>query len=260
MNKTCVCLIAYKPNNIWINFLSKFTKYDVYIVIDDNSKDYKEQYSKFNNINIIQINDEECKKKGFVNMNFMIKKDITSWEKSIYYFSTINTKYNKVWFFEDDVFFNNEKTLLQIDSKYHNSDLLSNNYQENVTGDKDNWHWRKIDIKHSPPYFKAMACCVRISSSLLSNIKNYANKYNTLFFLEALFPTICKINKMKYDTPSEFRNIIYIKTYEDKEIDENNLFHPVKNITAHKYYREKMLNKNARISYRKIYLNIRTTY
>ena len=42
MNKNnCVCLICYKPNDIWIDFLSKFTKYDIYIVIDDNSADYK---------------------------------------------------------------------------------------------------------------------------------------------------------------------------------------------------------------------------
>ena len=74
-------------------------------MIDDNSIDYKERYSQFLNVNIIQIKDEECKSRGFVNMNFFINKDITSWEKAIYYFSTINTEYNKVWFFEDDVFF-----------------------------------------------------------------------------------------------------------------------------------------------------------
>jgi len=55
MNKTCVCLLCYKPNDIWIDFLSKFTKYDIYIVIDDNSTDYKKQYSTFSNINIIKF-------------------------------------------------------------------------------------------------------------------------------------------------------------------------------------------------------------
>jgi hypothetical protein len=55
MNNTCVCLICYKPNDIWINFLSKFIKFDIYIVIDDNSTDYTGQYSNFSNINIILI-------------------------------------------------------------------------------------------------------------------------------------------------------------------------------------------------------------
>jgi hypothetical protein len=242
MEKICICLICYKPNDIWIDFLSKFTKYDIYIIIDDNSKDYKEQYCKFINIHIIQINNEECKKNGFINMNHMINKNITSWEKSIYYFSTINTEYNKFWFFEDDVFFYDEETLLHIDSKYDNSDLLSNSYLTNVNGHKNDWHWSRISIKFSPPYYAAMVCCVRMSSNLLSKIRNYANENSTLFFLEALFPTICKKYNMKYDTPNEFKNIVYKKNYEYKDINENNLFHPVKDVTNHKYYRD-MLNK-----------------
>jgi hypothetical protein len=161
-------------------------------MIDDNSKDYKRQYIKFTNINIIQIDNEECKQKGFINMNFTINKELTSWEKSIYYFSTINTEYNKLWFFEDDVFFYDEQSLLYIDSKYDNSDLLSNSYGENVNGHKNDWHWHKIDIKFQPPYYFTMVCCVRMTFNLLSEIKNYANEHNTLFFLEALFPTICK--------------------------------------------------------------------
>jgi hypothetical protein len=241
MNKNCVCLICHKPTDIWVDFLSKFTNYDVYIIIDDNSKDYKSQYSEFHNINIIQIKDEECKKNGFVDMNFTIKKDITAWEKSIYYFSTINTEYNKVWFFEDDVFFYDEKSLLNIDSNYENSDLLSNSYTENISGHKKDWHWHRIHIKFPPPYYGAMVCCVRMSSDLLSKIRNYANEHNTLFFLEALFPTICKRNNMKYDTPTKLKNIIYRKTYKDKDIDANNIYHPVKDIKKHKYYRD-MLN------------------
>jgi hypothetical protein len=242
MNKNCVCLICYDINDIWFNFLSKFTKYDIYIVVDDNKKDYKEQYYKFSNINIIQINNEICKKNGFINMNFIINKDVSAWEKSIYYFSTINTQYNNVWFFEDDVFFYDEKSLLQIDSKYYNSDLLSNTYHENIDGYKNNWQWHRIDIKFSPPYYAAMVCCVRISSKLLSKLRDYANKHNTLFFLEALFPTICKINNMKYDTPIEFENIVYRKNYENTYFDKKKLYHPIKDITKHVYYRN-ILNK-----------------
>ena len=243
MNKNCIYLICFKPNDLWFDFLSKFTKYDIYIIVDDNSTDYKEPYSTFSNINIIQINNEECKKNGFINMNFTVKKEITAWEKSLYYFSTINTEYKKVWFFEDDVFFYDEESLLHIDSKYDNPDLLSNSYTENVDGNKDDWQWHRIDIRFQPPYYNAMACCVRISSNLLSKIRNYANEHHTLFFLEALFPTICKVNNMKYDTPTEFKNIVYMRTYEDTDIDENNLCHPVKDIAKHKYYRDMLKTK-----------------
>ena len=152
-------------------------------------------------------------------MNFITNLEVTAWEKSVYYFSTINTEYNKVWFFEDDVFFYDEETLLRIDSKYDNSDLLSNSCGENVNGDKDFWHWHRIDIEFPPPYYCAMVCGIRISSELLSEIRNYANNHLTLFFLEALFPTICKVNNMKYDTPTEFKNIIWNKNYEDTYIN-----------------------------------------
>jgi hypothetical protein len=242
MNKNCVCLICHKPNDIWFNFLSTFTKYDIYILIDDNSIFYKQKYLKFKNINVIQINNEHCKQRGFINMNFVIKKLITSWEKAIYYFSTINIQYNHVWFFEDDVFFYNENTLLTIDSNYNHSDLLSNTYNENKYGNKTEWIWNNINIKIPPPYYSAMVCCVRMSSKLLSKIKQYANTYKTLFFLEALFPTICKKYNFQYDTPNELTTIVYRTNYENKDINKTCLFHPVKNINTHLHYRNILKN------------------
>ena len=238
MKNRCVCLICFKVNDIWINFLSKFTHYDIYIIIDDNSEDYKGRYSKFTNINIIQIDDEECIKNGFINMNFMIQKKITAWDKSLYYFSTKNTEYNKVWFFEDDCFFYNESSLINIDSKYENSDLLSRELNNTyISGPKNFWHWGRIHINLQPPYYRGMMCCTRVSLELLKEIKNYAKQHNTLFFLEALFPTISKKYNLQSDTPYELKNIVYRKDYIDSDIDKNNIFHPVKDITKHVYYR-----------------------
>jgi hypothetical protein len=88
-----------------------------------------------------------------------------------------------------------------------------------------------------------MVCCTRISSNLLSKIRNYANEHHKLFFLEALFPTICKVNNMKYDKPTELINVDYEKKYKYSDIDKNNIFHPEKKIDMHKYYRDKLNNK-----------------
>jgi hypothetical protein len=171
-------------------------------------------------------------------MNFYVKKLITGWEKAIYYFSTINTTYKHMWFFEDDVFFHNEDVLLNIDSKYIDSDLLSAPYQAK---NNRSWHWDKITIKFPEPYYNAMVCSVRMSSMLLSYIKDYTKNHNTLFFLEALFPTICKKYTLKYDTPAEFNNITFNNTINRIDINKTNLYHPVKDIQKHIYYRNMIL-------------------
>jgi hypothetical protein len=243
MKNNYLCVICFKPNDIWIYFLSTFEKYDIYIVVDDNEIDYKEKYKEFKKINIIQILNEECEKDGYKNINFVIKKNISGWDKAIYYFSKINLLYNYIWFLEDDVFFYNEKTINNIDLKYDNVDLLSNKYTENTFGHKDNWHWKDLKIHINPPYYNAMVCCTRMSKNLMLKIKNYANEYKTLFFLEALFPTLCKKYNLKYETPSELLNIIYRKDYDKNDIDKINIYHPLKDINMHNYYRNFLEHK-----------------
>lgn len=232
--KNCICLICKFPDDIWMEFLSSFTEYDIFIIVDDNIKQYE---SIYDNIKIIQISEEECKKNGFMDMNFCIGKFISGWDKAIYYFSSLNTSYDNIWFMEDDVFFMNENTLLNIDLKY-NGDLLSNTYGENKTGHKNNWHWYRINISFPPPYYCAMVCSVRMSKKLLACIKNYADENKTLFFLEALFPSICFHNNLKYDVPDEMKEINYRKEFVKDDIDSINLFHPIKNFQHHLLFRQ----------------------
>lgn len=237
MNNSCVCLITLKPEETWLDFLSKFTSYPIYIIVDDNSVNYKELYARYSNIHIIQIENQACKDAGYNNVNFLVKKEISGWAKAIYYFSVVNTSYNNVWFFEDDIFFQNEKTLIDIDSKYSDSDLLSNNYGENTTGEKGTWLWRNITIQFPPPYYCAMVCSVRMSKAMLSAIKDYATEHKTLFFIEALFSSLCKKNGLKYDTPSELTTIVWQKNFINSDINSTNLFHPVKDLAKHVYFR-----------------------
>ena len=50
MNKNCVCVVSKIVNLEWLNFLSKFKNYDVYIVADDNSQNYKEKYKEYKKV------------------------------------------------------------------------------------------------------------------------------------------------------------------------------------------------------------------
>jgi hypothetical protein len=239
-SNNCLCVICLTPSDVWLEFLNKIESYDVYLIVDDNSVDYKEIY-KDSKINIIQIKNEECKENGFIDMNFMVKKEISGWDKAVYYFSNINTKYDNVWFLEDDVFIYDENTLLNMDLKYLDGDLISNRHGENKTGVKDKWHWHRININTTPPYYLCMCCAIRVSKLLLSKISDYATENKTLYFLEALFPTICRTNSLVYHCPEEFKNIVDRRNYTIEDIDKVNLYHPIKDFNVQKFYRNIMM-------------------
>jgi hypothetical protein len=233
-----ICLITFIPNKIWCDFLNLFNKYKIFIVVDNNNIDLYEFKNNYKNINFIQIQNEKCKMNGYIDTNFTLNKLISGWDKGLYYFGVEDTNYDFIWFIEDDVFFYNEDTIANIDNQYINDDLLSKFYVENTYGNKNTWHWNRINIQYEPPYYNGMMCAVRCSNNMMKCINNYAKKFTTLFFLEALFPTTAIRNKLKYNTPIEFNTIHYRHNFEENNININNLYHPVKDLNQHIYFRK----------------------
>ena len=237
MNKA-VCLITINPNKIFLDFFTKFSNYDIYIVIDNN-EDYSELISCYPSITFVQLNNEDCLSNGFSNLNYIIfNKNVTGLEKSLYYFAHIKQTYEYIWFMEDDVYFYDENTLLTIDKKYENADLLCNS--SFVEAKLDEWLWDKIQINLKPPYYCGMMCIIRFSQKMLESIKDYATKNNTLFFLEACYPTIA----VKYDliyikNPDEFLNVTYCDIHSIDLLNKHSLYHPMKNIETHVEARNK---------------------
>jgi hypothetical protein len=116
---------------------------------------------------------------------------------------------------------------------------VSKVFDENKDGNKNYWHWYRINIQqYPPPYYCTMVCAVRFSKKMMQSINDYAKKHKTLFFLEALFPTIAVKNNLKYNNPIEFKNINYIRMFENKDINKNDLYHPVKNLNDHISFRQ----------------------
>ena len=222
--KKCIALLCHKPHNTWINFLQQFKNYDIFIIVDDNTNVYD---------NIVKIQNEDCINTGFRNFNYTINKDVTAWEKGLYYLSYV-VGYDYMWFIEDDVFIYNEDTLINIDNKYPYSDLLTNEYSEK----NDDWyHWKNIDTPIPLPHYSCMCCAIRISKLMLQKIKDYAYNHKTLYFLEAMIPTLCKYNNLRYDNPEELKFITYNNRFDS--IDKNYLYHPVKDINSHTLLRMK---------------------
>jgi len=236
-----VCLLCRVPNDVWINFLLTFKDYEVYIVVDDNAVNYVEKYSKYPSLHIIQIPNSECSAQGYRNMNFTMKKSITAWEKAMYYFTQKNQSYDRIWFFEDDVFFYGEDTLRSIDRVYEEGDLLSNQYTENTTGDKVGWNWARVDMKLPPPWYKAMCCAIRLTKRLLNVVRDYAEKHKTLFFLEAMFPTLCKQYSLVYHTPTELYHVKFKSDFKETDITTKEVYHPMKEIARHRSLRSSLI-------------------
>ncbi len=238
--KNAICLITHKPNEkiSYLHFINKFIKYVINVIIDVNLNNFNNLKKQFTNIRFIQINDELCFNSGFKNISYItLKKPITGWDKAIYFFTKENTNYENVWFFEDDVYFHSENTILQIDNKYKDEDILCNSsYGE---GKLNEWLWKRIKINFYPPYFCGMMCALRLSKKYINCIRDYIDKNKTMFFLEAFFPTIAVKNNLKiFSNPIEFLTITHRNsTPNPTDININYLYHPVKDLNLHNIYR-----------------------
>jgi hypothetical protein len=237
--KNAICLISFKPNEKieYLNFLNSFNNYDIYVIIDDNTQNYQNLQNKFTNINFIQIKDNVCFNSGYNNISYItLKKYVTGWDKAVFYFSKFRTEYSNVWFFEDDVYFNSENTILKIDNKYQEHDILCNSsYSE---GKLNEWLWKFIQISFKPPYYCGMMCALRLSRKYIDCIVDYVDKNKKMFFLEAFFPSLAKYYNLKIiENPIEFLSVTFNKTPELKDINNDYLYHPVKDMALHTSFR-----------------------
>jgi len=240
--KNALCVIFHKPKLYYFNILNNIKNYDIYVIIDDNSIDYSKLKKQFENITIIQMLNIFCKNNGYVNSNNIgVKKLISGWDKALCYFSLINKKYDYVWFIEDDVFFYDETTIVNIDNKYPSFDILSNcEFKEGIY---NQWLWRFIKINLPKPYYSGMMCATRLSINVLKEIDKYAVKNKCLFFIEALFPTIVKYNNFTYFQPNELKTIKYRFDWNDKNVNKTNIYHPIKDDRYHVYLRHILNSK-----------------
>ena len=83
---------------------------------------------------------------------------------------------------------------------------------------------------------------------MLDSIKDYASKNNSLFVLEALYPTMAiKYNLSYISNPPEFLTVVYKHDrnheYDITMLNKTNLYHPMKKMENHIKTRNYMLNK-----------------
>ena len=73
-----IAVLTVTPSNDLLEFYSGFVRqgYRVFVVIDDKNfkVDNAKVKAKYDGLSLIQIEDYECQRAGFVNLNAMIRK------------------------------------------------------------------------------------------------------------------------------------------------------------------------------------------
>ena len=180
--KSAIALITIEPSEIWLSFLSTFQHYDIYIILDRVEYDTRIYASTYPNIHFIQIPDSSCIAHGYIHSSYMPTSslhfnEIIAWDRALYYFTQNNPlEYDHVWFFEDDTFFYDERTIREIDLKYPEADLLCKDKNPEPKPGEWGWFWPVITIHFPPPYFHSPICAVRMSKHLLFHIDAYAQE------------------------------------------------------------------------------------
>tara|TARA_B100001996_G_C18620407_1_gene577464 strand:- start:184 stop:900 length:717 start_codon:yes stop_codon:yes gene_type:complete len=229
-----ICILSVNPHKHTIEFLKslKHPYYDLFICLDDISLDLP----PLDNIHIIRVTDEQAKSFGFFGSVDYCPTRACSRDKALFFFSFHDLSYSFIWFLEEDVFIPSVFTLKDIDLKYPEHDLLCNEHSVNYGDGKAMYwqHWDKNMGKINYPWAKSLICAVRISHSLLQNIKNFALSNKFLLFDEMLFNTLAHQNNLSIKVCEELQYITF--SFTDIQVDSYNpscLYHPIRNIDKH---------------------------
>jgi hypothetical protein len=246
-----IALLTFEPTENQIRFYRRFKHegYDVFIVVDNNNYARKDS-----GIKLIKIDDSLCASEGFVNLNPIItmktQRSCSAWDKALYYFTKIDGAYQNIWFIEDDVFVPAVQTIVKMDRKYGEADIISNANTINKTGELESWYWYKfIPPERLPlPWASSMVCAVRLSRSLLrcvdsflslnkdfqSNEKEMVGSY---LFIEYIFHTLALHNNLKVVVANELSGVVLHKSWQPQDINNDCLYHPLKTRFLHEVYR-----------------------
>ena len=177
--------------------------------------------------------------------------------------------YDQVWLIEDDVFVPAVDTLVHIDRRYPDADLLSASNLVNPCGELRSWYWwRHVPATvFQPPWAKSMMCAVRFSRQLLDATATamlqqseslhagrlrlrlharypFVYRRRALPFIEYFFHTLALHQGLSVVAAEELGGIVWRHEWTAEEIGENGLFHPVKQPARHAVLRAQLSGRS----------------
>jgi hypothetical protein len=225
--------------------------YEIYICIDKNKYNIPNITDDINNkIKIIKVNNKECELAGYKDSVKYFKNKACNRDKTLYYFNRIcpNIDYDMIWFIEEDVFVPDKHTIMNIDNKYQNIDLLCSSHKVcSSETDLDMWNnWPYVFSKKIEfPVAHSMICAVRVSKKLMKHIDDFVIKEKRLLYGEVLFNKMAIDNNLSVTTPTELSSIVYRYAWTKEDINKENLYHPIKNTNKHDEFR-KIINHSSK--------------
>ena len=278
MPQQVLVFLALSPSNCQLEEYNSYSNYgyNVYVIVDDNSFTPPSKYSHL----CIQINDDQCIRRGFVNFNPAIRKHsrCSAWDKAVYALSYLICDYKQCWIIEEDVFIPSPGSLIGIDSDFPDADLLAESCipfsRLHISRDKPVWPW----LRHIPPsallpdIAHGMVCACRLSNHLVAKVASFvevyafylgcfnvfvrfihsiydllpvritSGPYEKFPFIEYIFHSIAISHGLKVCTPMQLSTISWRYDWSVDEIVSTNLYHPVKDIRSHPNIRSLVLS------------------
>jgi hypothetical protein len=235
-SKVVIALLCVCPNDRVIEFAKNYAiTHPTYIICDDPNC----ETPTLTNITFIKITDDECRRTGYNNSNPAISKRPSAWDKVILYFCEQNLEPDHVWFIEEDVFVPRANLFKELDQRYPTTDLVTKQHVKD-SEDPSFEFWYDGDGKMERPFYRSLVCSTRVSRRLLEKVKELHDAKGTLCFIEIIFSTLAVKNEFTIAQPNELQTIIFRHTWTEDTINENQLFHPVKDTALHDVYRERL--------------------
>ena len=236
-----IAFLCKIPHPDTISFADKVaieTGFRVFVVVDSMVK-----IEPTRNCSIIQLDDTLTLASGYKNCEIgtgitSVGKNPTAWDKFCWYFAQLDTAYDNVWVFEDDVYIPSSQTLINLCLKYNKYDLVTANNFQRVNGDMA-WYWPHIINKIEGPHYHSMMCGAGMSRAMLEKINERVQQKGELLYLEALFNTIATNSGLKVHNPFELKSIVWWGEWDINALllFPDNVFHPIKPVERHQELR-----------------------
>jgi hypothetical protein len=249
--RSAICFLTRQPRIQTVGFAQQLSldvvqhAIDVFVMVDDNHFDASSVKSP-SPARILKLQNNFTIRNGFHDTISLshLPAEVTSWDKALFYFTSLQPIYSYVWLIEEDTFIPSAHALLSLHQLYANrTDLIASTNTVNLNGNTSEWHWHLAAGKMAPPWSRSMMNLVGMSRRLLDIIDEYVQWRGFVPFHEFFFNTLALQRNLTIVTPRELSTIVFSETYAYEQIQQRpyNFWHPVKDLQSQTAWRRRFV-------------------